>query len=69
MIVKALQIPLEEVQDPTHKLLGILQTMGPGKVARPINRVLLELAPAVWHTAVNCAPTPKKTEKRYFCLI
>ncbi|EMP30445.1 hypothetical protein UY3_12446 [Chelonia mydas] len=32
MIVKALQIPLEEVQDPTHKLLGILQTMGPGKV-------------------------------------
>lgn len=63
MIAVVLQISLEEVQDPTHKFLDILQTTGPGKVALPINKGILGLAKALWHMPPTFTPTPKRLEK------
>lgn len=47
-IADTLQIPLEEVQDLTYKLLEILHSASPSKVALPMNEVILDLAKDIW---------------------
>lgn len=59
-ITGALQFLLEEVQDIIHKLLNILQTAGPSKVALPINEAMLELTKIIWHPLPTFAPHSKK---------
>lgn len=60
-MVVALQISLEEIQDPQHKLLDILQAFGSSQIVLPVNEAILEPARAVWR-----APTPKESRKMLF---
>lgn len=62
----SLQIPLEDVQDPAHKLLDILHTIGPNKIMLPINETTLETTKMAWHTPATCTSLPKRVEKKYF---
>lgn len=64
-IIDLLQIPLKEVQDTPHKRLYIFQNVGPSKMALPINEAISEPAKMVWHTPATCAPTLKRTQKKY----
>lgn len=60
-----LQIPLEEIQDTQHKLLDVLHTLGPARIAQLINNAFLEPDTKAWHSSATCTATPKGSEKRY----
>lgn len=65
-VTSDLQILLEEIQDPQHQFLDILQPQGPRKLALSISEAVLELARGVWHTLASCVPTSKRAKRRVF---
>lgn len=65
-MASALSIQAEFVHENTHKLLAILQSSPPGKVAFSINEVLLEPVKSLWNTPASLPLTAKWADKRYF---
>lgn len=60
----SLRIQVELVQANSHKLKGILHTIGPARVALPIIDVIMEHTKILWQTRSSLTPTAKRTEER-----
>lgn len=54
------QISLKELKDTHHKLLDILHSSSPSRIALPINQALLDPAKLVWQTLALVLPTCKQ---------
>lgn len=63
-VTGGLQIPEEEIQDSQHKLLNILHTSGPARIALLVNEAIMELARTVWHPITGTS-APQWAERHY----
>lgn len=65
-VADTLQLPLQEVTKSHHKLLDILHSSSSSRVARPINKALLDPAKTIWQTPASAQPTYKQADKKYY---
>lgn len=64
-VADSLQIPLEEVREPQRKLLDILHSVTPSRIALPITEALLELPRTIWQTLATVILTCKRSHEKY----
>lgn len=61
--VESVQIPLKEIEELNHKLLGILHNVFS---ALPVNEVLLDPANVIWHALASIPPKWKRAVKNHY---
>lgn len=56
-VAETLQIPIEEMQEQTHKLVDMLQVSTVGKIALLVNEVIMDPARTLGQTSVLAPST------------